>query len=185
MAMLLEELGGATRMAHDTASGLEAFEEYQPDIVFLDIGMPGIDGYEACRRMRQRPSKAIVIVAVTGGDRRKTNSGRSKPASMRILQNPSTSRRWHASSLRTLQATPREVCTASSLNRSTVLVRAVGFPCASERLARESFQPGRRRSTRPRHPQALSAHGRCPPRSRGLLGTAAVRHGIIELTIAA
>ncbi len=66
MAMLLEELGGATRMAHDTASGLEAFEEYQPDIVFLDIGMPGIDGYEACRRMRQRPSKAIVIVAVTG-----------------------------------------------------------------------------------------------------------------------
>jgi two-component system CheB/CheR fusion protein len=67
MAMLVDELGGSTRIAHDAGSGLEAVQEYQPDIVFLDIGMPGIDGYEACRRMRQRPSqKAVVIVAVTG-----------------------------------------------------------------------------------------------------------------------
>jgi CheY-like chemotaxis protein len=67
MAMLVDELGGSTRMAHDAASGLEAVQEHQPDVVFLDIGMPGIDGYEACRRMRQQPSrKAVVIVAVTG-----------------------------------------------------------------------------------------------------------------------
>jgi two-component system, chemotaxis family, CheB/CheR fusion protein len=67
MAMLVDELGGSTRMAHDAASGLAAVEEYQPDIVFLDIGMPGIDGYEACRRLRQRPSeRGVVIVAVTG-----------------------------------------------------------------------------------------------------------------------
>jgi two-component system, chemotaxis family, CheB/CheR fusion protein len=67
MAMLVDELGGSTRIAHDAGNGLEAVDEYQPDIVFLDIGMPGIDGYEACRRMRQRPSqKAMVIVAVTG-----------------------------------------------------------------------------------------------------------------------
>jgi two-component system CheB/CheR fusion protein len=67
MAMLVDELGGSTRMAHDASSGLQAIQEYQPDIVFLDIGMPGIDGYEACRRMRQRPSqKAVIIVAVTG-----------------------------------------------------------------------------------------------------------------------
>ena len=67
MAMLVEELGGSTRIAHDAGNGLEVVQEYQPDIVFLDIGMPGIDGYEACRRMRQRPSqKAVVIVAVTG-----------------------------------------------------------------------------------------------------------------------
>jgi CheY-like chemotaxis protein len=67
MAMLVDELGGSTRMAHDAASGLAAVEEYRPDIVFLDIGMPDIDGYEACRRLRQRPSeKGMVIVAVTG-----------------------------------------------------------------------------------------------------------------------
>jgi CheY-like chemotaxis protein len=67
MSMFVEELGGSTRIAHDAASGLEAVQDYQPDIVFLDIGMPGIDGYEMCRRMRQRQSqKAIVIIAVTG-----------------------------------------------------------------------------------------------------------------------
>ena len=67
MSMLVEELGGSTRIAHDAASGLEAVQDYQPDIVFLDIGMPGIDGYEVCRRMRQRlAQKAIVIIAVTG-----------------------------------------------------------------------------------------------------------------------
>jgi PAS domain S-box-containing protein len=67
MAMLVAQLGGTTRIAHDTASGLQAVQEHQPDIVFLDIGMPGVNGYEACRRMRQRPSqKAMVIIAVTG-----------------------------------------------------------------------------------------------------------------------
>jgi CheY-like chemotaxis protein len=67
MAMLDDELGGASRIAHDAGSGLEIIQAYQPDIVVLDIGMPGIDGYEACRRMRQRPSpKAMVMVAVTG-----------------------------------------------------------------------------------------------------------------------
>jgi CheY-like chemotaxis protein len=44
MAMLVGELGGSTRIAHDPGNGLEAVQEYQPDIVFLDIGMPGIDG---------------------------------------------------------------------------------------------------------------------------------------------
>jgi two-component system, chemotaxis family, CheB/CheR fusion protein len=67
MAMLVGELGGSTRIAHDAGSGLELVQQYQPDIVFLDIGMPGIDGYEACRRVRQRPSQnAVVVVAVTG-----------------------------------------------------------------------------------------------------------------------
>ena len=38
-----------------------------PIVVFLDIGMPGIDGYDPCRQMRRRPSnKATVIIAVTG-----------------------------------------------------------------------------------------------------------------------
>jgi CheY-like chemotaxis protein len=67
MSMLVEQLGGSARMAHDAVSGLAAVQEFQPDIVFLDIGMPGIDGYETCRRIRQKPSKKhIVIVAITG-----------------------------------------------------------------------------------------------------------------------
>jgi len=67
IAMLVEELGASTRIAHDATTGLQALDESVPDVVFLDIGMPGIDGYETCRQMRRRPSnKAPVIIAVTG-----------------------------------------------------------------------------------------------------------------------
>jgi two-component system CheB/CheR fusion protein len=67
MAMLVEELGGSTRIVHDATSALEALDDTVPDVVFLDIGLPGIDGYETCRQMRRRPSsKATVIIAVTG-----------------------------------------------------------------------------------------------------------------------
>jgi two-component system CheB/CheR fusion protein len=67
MAMLVEELGGVTRIAHDATGGLQALDDTVPDVVFLDIGMPGIDGYETCRQMRRRPSnKPMTIVAVTG-----------------------------------------------------------------------------------------------------------------------
>ena len=67
MAMLVEQLGGTARTEHNASSGVQAIQEFQPDIVFLDIGMPEMDGYEACRRIRQKPSdRHIVIVAVTG-----------------------------------------------------------------------------------------------------------------------
>jgi signal transduction histidine kinase len=67
MSMLVDELGGSAQTAHDAASGLDAVREFRPDIVFLDIGMPGMDGYEACRRIRQAPSdRHVIVVAVTG-----------------------------------------------------------------------------------------------------------------------
>jgi len=67
MSMFVEELGGAALTAHDGASGLAAIESFHPDIVFMDIGMPGLDGYEVCRRIRQMPTQQnVVLVAVTG-----------------------------------------------------------------------------------------------------------------------
>ena len=70
MSMLVEQLGGSARTAHDAASGLAAVQDFQPDIVFLDIGMPGMDGYETCRRIRQQPSsRHLIVVAVTGWGR--------------------------------------------------------------------------------------------------------------------
>ena len=67
LSMLVEELGGSTRTANDALSGLQAVGEFQPDIVFLDVGMPGMNGYEACRRIRRTASeRPILIVAVTG-----------------------------------------------------------------------------------------------------------------------
>jgi CheY-like chemotaxis protein len=65
--MLLEQLGASVRMAHDAASGLDAVREINPDVVLLDIGLPGADGYETCRRIREEPGQTnVVIVAVTG-----------------------------------------------------------------------------------------------------------------------
>jgi len=67
MAMLVEALGGTARAAYDAISGLDALGEFQPDVVVMDIGMPGIDGYEMCRRIRLRPSgRHIVVIALTG-----------------------------------------------------------------------------------------------------------------------
>ncbi|MEO8467627.1 MAG: ATP-binding protein [Gammaproteobacteria bacterium] len=67
LSMFVQQLGGSARVAYDAISGLELVQEFGPDVVFLDIGMPGMDGYEACRRIRQTKSQShVVIVAVTG-----------------------------------------------------------------------------------------------------------------------
>jgi CheY-like chemotaxis protein len=67
MAMLVEALGGRAAAAHDGLTGLSMLAEFEPDIVFLDIGMPGMDGYEACRRIRRAQSdRRPTIIALTG-----------------------------------------------------------------------------------------------------------------------
>jgi CheY-like chemotaxis protein len=67
MAMLIEELGAETCVAYDGVGGLQAAAEFLPDVVLLDIGMPGMNGYETCRRLRVEPfGQAIVIAALTG-----------------------------------------------------------------------------------------------------------------------
>ena len=67
MAMLVHALGGTAQTAYDAVGGLDALEEFQPDIVVLDIGMPGVDGYEMCQQIRLRPAdRHIVVIALTG-----------------------------------------------------------------------------------------------------------------------
>ena len=67
LEMLLRSLGHETRVAHDGISALRAAEEFRPDVVLLDIGMPGIDGYEVARRLRGLANmRRMRIVAVTG-----------------------------------------------------------------------------------------------------------------------
>ena len=66
-AMLLETLDVSARVAHDGAAALRIAGEYQPDVVLLDIGMPGMDGYEVARRLRADARCGDpVLVAVTG-----------------------------------------------------------------------------------------------------------------------
>jgi GAF domain-containing protein len=64
--LLVQTLGGIVEIAPDGSAGLSRARELKPDIVLLDIGMPGLDGYETCRRMRQEHGNTIKIVALTG-----------------------------------------------------------------------------------------------------------------------
>jgi len=67
LAMLLSILGHDTRMAFDGETAITTAAEFKPDAVFLDIGMPKIDGHETARRMREQPwGKTLMIVALTG-----------------------------------------------------------------------------------------------------------------------
>ncbi len=67
LAILLRLMGNVTKTANDGAEAVEAASDFRPDVVLLDIGLPIFDGYEACRRIRQQPGGAeMVMVAVTG-----------------------------------------------------------------------------------------------------------------------
>jgi CheY-like chemotaxis protein/anti-sigma regulatory factor (Ser/Thr protein kinase) len=67
MRALLRKLGHEVAVAHDGEQGLEVAREFQPEVVFSDIGLPGIDGYEVARRLRQDARfRNTHLVAVTG-----------------------------------------------------------------------------------------------------------------------
>jgi len=67
LAILLRLMGNVTQTANDGLEAVEAASDFRPDVVLLDIGLPKLDGYEACRRIRQQPGgDEIVVVAVTG-----------------------------------------------------------------------------------------------------------------------
>jgi two-component system CheB/CheR fusion protein len=67
LAMLLEMLGHELGVAHDGPGALETAERMRPEVVLMDISLPGMDGYEVARRMRQLPaSDGALLVALTG-----------------------------------------------------------------------------------------------------------------------
>ncbi len=67
LTMMLDLMGSETRSAHGGLEALAIAEEYRPDLVLLDIGMPGLNGYDTARRIREQPwGRDIVLVALTG-----------------------------------------------------------------------------------------------------------------------
>ena len=67
LAALLELSGHATRIANNGTEAVRAAHEFRPEIVFLDIGMPGKDGYQVARELRESPqTRQAVLVALTG-----------------------------------------------------------------------------------------------------------------------
>ena len=96
LGTLLRFLGGEVQVAHDGPAALEAIERYRPDVVLLDIGMPGMDGFEVARRVRERDEfSRMTLIALTGWgqeeDRRRTREAGFdhhlvKPADIGALQ---------------------------------------------------------------------------------------------------
>lgn len=71
LAELLELEGHESRTASDGLEAIQIAEEWRPDVVLLDLGMPRIDGYEAARRIRAQPwGKEMGLVALTGWGQR-------------------------------------------------------------------------------------------------------------------
>jgi two-component system, sensor histidine kinase len=67
LGALLAALGSTVSVAHSGGDALEALETFNPDTVLLDIGMPGMDGYEVSRRIRASPHHSdVLLIALTG-----------------------------------------------------------------------------------------------------------------------
>jgi PAS domain S-box-containing protein len=102
LAVLLRLGGHDTRIAYDGPAALKLAEAEPPEVAFLDIGMPGMDGYELARRFREHPDlKSVVLIALTGWgmdeDRRRTKEAGFdhhfvKPVEPEILQRLFTTR---------------------------------------------------------------------------------------------
>jgi CheY-like chemotaxis protein/two-component sensor histidine kinase len=95
MAMLLEFLGHSVEVARDGLAALEAAQRMHPDVMLIDIGLPGMDGFEVARRVRASQTGRITLVALTGygldEDRERTRSAGfdyhlTKPVDMDALE---------------------------------------------------------------------------------------------------
>ena len=67
MGWMLETIGHDYRMVHEGKLAVQTAQDYRPDAILLDIGMPGMDGYAVCRALREQPLfDDTVIIAQTG-----------------------------------------------------------------------------------------------------------------------
>ena len=69
LAMLLAATGHQTQVAYDGPNAISAARVFHPEVVLLDIGLPGMSGFEVAERLRQEPKGGqLLVVAVTGYD---------------------------------------------------------------------------------------------------------------------
>ncbi len=67
LSEMLKILGNDTRTAYDGQQGVDMAGVYCPDVILLDIGLPKLNGYQACRLIREQPwGKEVMLIAVTG-----------------------------------------------------------------------------------------------------------------------
>ena len=66
LSLLLQAKGHQTRVALQGDEAISIADEFQPNCVVLDLGLPGMDGYEVARRLRERHGPQLTLVALTG-----------------------------------------------------------------------------------------------------------------------
>ena len=67
LGMMLRIMGNDIQIASDGEQAVSLAEDFQPDVVLLDIGLPKLNGYEAAKQIRQQPwGKKIALIALTG-----------------------------------------------------------------------------------------------------------------------
>ena len=96
LAMMLKLKGNETQIAYDGQEAVSLAEAFRPDAIFMDIGLPKINGYDACRRIQREPwGKDIMMIALTGwgqeDDKQKTRDAGFhyhlvKPADFNVVQ---------------------------------------------------------------------------------------------------
>ena len=96
LGALLDMVGHATRVANDGYQAIEVAQAFRPQVVFLDIGLPGMNGYEVARKLRELPGmERAILVALTGWGTREDRERSSeagfdhhltKPADMNAVE---------------------------------------------------------------------------------------------------
>jgi CheY-like chemotaxis protein len=67
LAMLLRDMGHEVEYAINGYAALSVAQVFKPEVVFLDLGLPGLDGFEVCRAMKADPVlRAARVIALTG-----------------------------------------------------------------------------------------------------------------------
>ncbi|HKA60140.1 MAG TPA: response regulator [Gemmatimonadales bacterium] len=87
MQLMLTEWGQETRLVHDGSTAIQAADEFRPDVVLLDIGLPNLHGYEVARRIRQEPwGRNVLVIAVTGWGAEHDRRGEAAAVDHRLLK---------------------------------------------------------------------------------------------------
>ena len=115
LAMILKLEGHEVDTAYSGAQALERLDDFQPAVVLLDIGLPGIDGYEVAERMRAKAGRrAIQLIAITGYGQ---EADRLQGPARRIRASPGQAGRFRGSA---------DACWLIRTNNSAFLSRAHG-----------------------------------------------------------
>jgi len=89
LAMTMSQYGHSVEVAHNGRDALTAAERFRPDVVFLDLVMPGMSGFEVARALRAIPGlSGAVIAALTGWNDRETRAAVAEAGFDRHLVKP-------------------------------------------------------------------------------------------------